>query len=274
MGSKSAAKSLMEKAGVPLTPGYHGDDQDPALLAKEAARIGYPVLIKATRRRRRQGHAPGRRRGEFAAALASCQREAKSALRRRPRAGRAVRAAAAAHRDPGVRRQPRRLRLPVRARLLGAAPPPEGARGGAGAGHDRRAPRGDGPGGGGGGAGGRLRRRRHGRVHRPSGRPLLLHGDEHPAAGRASGHRDDHRARPGRVAVARRRRRAAAACSRASSRSPAMRSRPGSTPRTPTAASCLPPASWCIWSRRRKARACASTPASSRATRSRRSTTR
>ena len=38
----------MGAAGVPLVPGYHGDDQDPALLAREAARIGYPVLIKAT----------------------------------------------------------------------------------------------------------------------------------------------------------------------------------------------------------------------------------
>ena len=48
MGSKSAAKALMERAGVPLTPGYHGEDQDPQLLAREAARIGYPVLIKAS----------------------------------------------------------------------------------------------------------------------------------------------------------------------------------------------------------------------------------
>ena len=48
MGSKSAAKNIMGKANVPLVPGYHGDDQDPALLAREAARIGYPVLIKAT----------------------------------------------------------------------------------------------------------------------------------------------------------------------------------------------------------------------------------
>src|SRR4051794_22757671 len=48
MGSKSAAKALMERAGVPLVPGYHGDDQDPALLAREAGRIGYPVLIKAS----------------------------------------------------------------------------------------------------------------------------------------------------------------------------------------------------------------------------------
>ncbi len=80
MGSKSAAKALMERAGVPLTPGYHGDDQDPKLLAKEAARIGFPVLIKASA----GGGGKGMRRvdapAEFAAALASCQREAKSAF--------------------------------------------------------------------------------------------------------------------------------------------------------------------------------------------------
>ena len=48
MGSKSAAKSLMEGAGVPLVPGYHGEDQDPAALQAQADRIGYPVLIKAS----------------------------------------------------------------------------------------------------------------------------------------------------------------------------------------------------------------------------------
>jgi 3-methylcrotonyl-CoA carboxylase alpha subunit len=80
MGSKSAAKSLLESAGVPLTPGYHGDDQSPALLAREALRIGYPVLIKASA----GGGGKGMRRvdapGEFAAALASCQREARAAF--------------------------------------------------------------------------------------------------------------------------------------------------------------------------------------------------
>ncbi|MBI5256847.1 MAG: acetyl/propionyl/methylcrotonyl-CoA carboxylase subunit alpha [Burkholderiales bacterium] len=78
MGSKSAAKSLMEKAGVPLVPGYHGVDNDPALLAREAQRIGYPVLIKASA----GGGGKGMRRvdkaEDFAAALASCQREAKA----------------------------------------------------------------------------------------------------------------------------------------------------------------------------------------------------
>ncbi len=80
MGSKSAAKTLMAKAGVPLTPGYHGDDQDPQLLAAEAAKIGFPVLIKASA----GGGGKGMRRvdaaADFEAALASCQREAKSAF--------------------------------------------------------------------------------------------------------------------------------------------------------------------------------------------------
>ncbi|MBL8287579.1 MAG: acetyl-CoA carboxylase biotin carboxylase subunit, partial [Rubrivivax sp.] len=80
MGSKSAAKALMEKAGVPLVPGYHGHDNDPLLLAREAERIGYPVLIKASA----GGGGKGMRRVEkaedFAAALASCQREAKASF--------------------------------------------------------------------------------------------------------------------------------------------------------------------------------------------------
>ncbi len=48
MGSKSAAKQIMEQAGVPLVPGYHGDDQDPAVLKQAADAMGYPVLLKAT----------------------------------------------------------------------------------------------------------------------------------------------------------------------------------------------------------------------------------
>jgi 3-methylcrotonyl-CoA carboxylase alpha subunit len=80
MGSKSAAKTLMEQAGVPLVPGYHGKDNDPALLANEAGRIGYPVLIKASA----GGGGKGMRRvdkaEDFASALASCQREAKASF--------------------------------------------------------------------------------------------------------------------------------------------------------------------------------------------------
>ncbi|MBV9889527.1 MAG: ATP-grasp domain-containing protein, partial [Rhizobacter sp.] len=80
MGSKSQAKKLMEKAGVPLTPGYHGDAQDEALLAREAARIGFPVLIKASSGGGGKGMRRVDRAEDFAAALASCKREAKSAF--------------------------------------------------------------------------------------------------------------------------------------------------------------------------------------------------
>jgi len=78
MGSKSAAKNIMGKASVPLVPGYHGDDQDPQRLAREAAAIGYPVLIKASAGGGGKGmkiveHADG-----FAAALGSAKREAKA----------------------------------------------------------------------------------------------------------------------------------------------------------------------------------------------------
>jgi 3-methylcrotonyl-CoA carboxylase alpha subunit len=80
MGSKSAAKTLMEKAGVPLVPGYHGKDNDPALLAKEAARIGYPVLIKASAGGGGKGMRRVDRAEDFAASLASCQREAQASF--------------------------------------------------------------------------------------------------------------------------------------------------------------------------------------------------
>ncbi len=80
MGSKSAAKTLMEKAGVPLVPGYHGQDNDPALLAREAQRIGYPVLIKASAGGGGKGMRRVDRDQDFAAALASCQREARSSF--------------------------------------------------------------------------------------------------------------------------------------------------------------------------------------------------
>ena len=76
MGSKSEAKALMESAAVPLVPGYHGADQDPALLAREAARIGYPVLIKAAMGGGGKGMRIVTRGEDFADMLASCQREA------------------------------------------------------------------------------------------------------------------------------------------------------------------------------------------------------
>jgi 3-methylcrotonyl-CoA carboxylase alpha subunit len=80
MGSKSAAKRIMEAAKVPLVPGYHGEAQDEKLLAREAAKIGYPVLIKATAGGGGKGMKVAASAGEFAAALASAQREAKSSF--------------------------------------------------------------------------------------------------------------------------------------------------------------------------------------------------
>ncbi len=76
MGLKAESKQLMEKAGVPLVPGYHGSDQSPALLQREADRIGYPVLIKASAGGGGKGMRAVEKSEDFAAALASCQREA------------------------------------------------------------------------------------------------------------------------------------------------------------------------------------------------------
>ncbi len=76
MGSKSEAKALMERAGVPLVPGYHGADQDEATLEKVAGRIGYPVLIKPSAGGGGKGMRRVDRAGDFAAALAGARREA------------------------------------------------------------------------------------------------------------------------------------------------------------------------------------------------------
>ncbi|GGK49831.1 acetyl-CoA carboxylase biotin carboxylase subunit [Salinarimonas ramus] len=80
MGLKDAAKSLVQKAGVPVVPGYHGSRQEPDFLRQKAYEIGYPVLIKAVA----GGGGKGMRRvdkvAEFDAALASAQREAQASF--------------------------------------------------------------------------------------------------------------------------------------------------------------------------------------------------
>ncbi len=80
MGSKSEAKMLLQGAGIPLTPGYHGPEQGAGALAEQALRIGFPVLIKASA----GGGGKGMRRvdqaGDFADALAACRREALGAF--------------------------------------------------------------------------------------------------------------------------------------------------------------------------------------------------
>jgi 3-methylcrotonyl-CoA carboxylase alpha subunit len=80
MGDKSAAKRLMDKAGVPLVPGYHGEKQDAEFLAKEAQKIGFPVLIKASAGGGGKGMRIVTKAAEFQGALEGAQREAKAAF--------------------------------------------------------------------------------------------------------------------------------------------------------------------------------------------------
>ncbi len=80
MGSKSAAKQIMEKAGVPLVPGYHGDDQDDAVLKQSADDMGYPVLLKAVAGGGGKGMRQVWSSDEFDEALAAARREAKSSF--------------------------------------------------------------------------------------------------------------------------------------------------------------------------------------------------
>jgi 3-methylcrotonyl-CoA carboxylase alpha subunit len=80
MGSKSGSKALMEKAGVPLVPGYHGEAQDEAILAEAANRIGFPVLVKASAGGGGRGMRVVNSAAELSAAIVSAKREAKAAF--------------------------------------------------------------------------------------------------------------------------------------------------------------------------------------------------
>jgi 3-methylcrotonyl-CoA carboxylase alpha subunit len=80
MGSKSGSKALMEKAGVPLVPGFHGEAQGEATLASEANKIGFPVLVKASAGGGGRGMRVVRSAAELAPAIVSAKREAKAAF--------------------------------------------------------------------------------------------------------------------------------------------------------------------------------------------------
>ena len=138
MGRKDAAKKLMIDAGVPVTPGYLGEDQSTKRLRTEADKIGYPVLIKAVA----GGGGKGMRKVDAAAgfcdALESCRREAKGSFGD-DRVLIEKYVERARHIEVQVFGDTRRQnRAPLRARLLAAAAPPEGDRRGARAGHDGR----------------------------------------------------------------------------------------------------------------------------------------
>ncbi|MDH2343106.1 acetyl/propionyl/methylcrotonyl-CoA carboxylase subunit alpha [Bradyrhizobium sp. SSUT77] len=80
MGSKSGSKALMEKAGVPLVPGYHGEAQDDATLAKAAEKVGFPILVKASAGGGGRGMRVVRSTEELGPAIVSAKREAKAAF--------------------------------------------------------------------------------------------------------------------------------------------------------------------------------------------------
>jgi len=80
MGLKDRAKAILEKAGVPVVPGYHGENQDEAFLAKQAEKTGYPLLVKAVAGGGGRGMRLVSSAGEFASQLAAAKREAKGAF--------------------------------------------------------------------------------------------------------------------------------------------------------------------------------------------------
>ncbi len=259
MGSKSAAKALMERRGRAGGAGlsWRRPGRRACLRTRRHA-IGYPVLIKASAGGGGKGMRVVAEPGEFAAALAAGAARGASGVRRRPVLLEKLPDPAAPHRDAGVRatRHGNVVHLFERdcsiqrrhQKVIEEAPAP---------GLDARHARAHGRGRGRRRARDRLRRRRHGRVHRRGRGRLLLHGDEHAPAGRASGDRDDHRPRSRRMAAARRRRASRCRCARTSSPSPAMRSRRASMPRTRRAISCRRPARCAICARPPRSRACA-----------------
>ena len=214
MGDKIESKKAAAAAKVSTVPGHLGVIEDETHAVKIADEIGYPVMIKASAggggKGMRIAHSQGRGRRRLRAREVGGE----VLVRRRPRVHREIHRRSAPHRDPGAGRQARQRHLSRRARMLDPAPQPEGHRGGAVAAARRGDAQEDGRAGGRARQGGRLRLRRHGRVRRRPGPQLLFPGDEHAAAGRASGYRTGHRHRSGRADDPRRGGREAASSSR------------------------------------------------------------
>ncbi len=105
MGLKDRAKALMQQAGVPVVPGYHGDQQDADFLKRKAYELGYPVLIKAVAGGGGKGMRLVERHADFDAAIEARETRSSVILRRRSRADREIYLGAAPYRDSGLRRQ-------------------------------------------------------------------------------------------------------------------------------------------------------------------------
>ena len=244
MGNKAGAKDIMQKAGVPCVPGYQGADQSDAVMLAEAKKIGFPVMIKAVAGGGGRGMRLVADAAAFPDALRSARSEAQGAfgdptviLERAivdprhieiqvfgDRYGNAIHLG---ERDCSVQRRHQKLieEAPspavspkLRARMGAVAVAAVKSIGYEGAGTleflldpERR---------------------------------VLFHGNEHAAAGRASRHRGDHRARSGRTAVARRRAASRSGSCRRTSNSPATPSRCGCARRTPATISCRNRARW------------------------------
>ena len=240
MGSKAAAKALMEAQGVPVVPGYHGEEQDPDRLLAEAERIGFPVMIKASAGGGGRGMRIVRARGEFAGALDGARREAKGAFGddrmlverylEHPRHIE-VQVFGDTHgnivhlfeRDCSIQRRYQKIVEeapapgldPARRALIGdAAVAAARAVGYVGAGTVEFI------------------------VNR---RCILFHGDEHKTSGRTSGHRGDDRASISSNGSCASRPASPCRCANRRSRSTGMRSKRGSMPRTRQRVSCRRP---------------------------------
>ena len=203
MGDKIESKKLALAAGVNVVPGFVGEIADTEHAVRIAGEIGYPVMMKASAGGGGKGMRLAWSEADVREGFEATQREGLERVRRRPGVHREVHRGPAPHRDPAAGRQAWQPRAPQRARMLDPAAPPEGGRGSALAVRHPGDARADGRAGDRAGAGGRVLFGRHGRADRqrqgPDRRELLLPRDEHPAAGRASGDRGDHRHRPGRA---------------------------------------------------------------------------
>ncbi len=207
MGSKAGAKELMAAHDVPVVPGYTGEDQDPRLLAREAQRIGFPLMIKAAHGGGGKGMRIVRALDEFAPNLESCQREAKNAfgrdrvlLERYIETPRHIEFQIFGDKHGNIIHLNERECSAQRRyqKVLEETPSPFVT-------PDLRTRMGDAAI----AAGRALNYVNAGTVEfivAPSGE-FLLHGDQHASAGRASGHGNDVASRSGRTAIARRGRR-------------------------------------------------------------------